>query len=200
MKQETNQKLRKGILTGAMLLSVVSLGILGGSTYSKYYSKIDGTGNAEIARWAFKANNQTKTIANIKLSNTYNENKLVANKIAPGTQGSFDIVLDATGADVAIDYAVTFDNLTNKPTNLKFTYNGTTANSLEGLENVLKGRIGLNDSRTKTLTINWDWAYQTGTNENDILNNDRIDTNDAGKDFTFDITITGTQVDPSENA
>ena len=193
------QKVKKGIITGAMLLSVVSLGILGGSTYSKYYTKIDGEGSATIARWSFKANNETQKIANIKLTNTYNENKLLKNTIAPGTSGSFDIVLDATGADVAIDYAVTFDNLQNKPTNLKFTYNGTTASSLEGLENVLKGRIGLNDSRTKTLTINWDWAYQTGSTATDIANNDKIDTNDAAKTFTFDIVITGTQVNLSEN-
>lgn len=109
-------------------------------------------------------------------------------------------MLDTTGSDVAIDYAIKFSNLQNKPTNLKFTYNGTTANSLEELEEVLKGRIGLNDSRTKTLTINWDWAYETGNSEIDIANNDEIDTEDAGKDFTFDIMITGTQVNPNENA
>ena len=41
----------------------------------------------------------------------YNTNILKNKTIAPGTNGSFDIVLDATGANVAIDYAVTFDNL-----------------------------------------------------------------------------------------
>ena len=153
MKEKTNQKFKKGIITGVAVLSIASLGILGGQTYAKYFTKIDGEGSATIARWSFKANNETKTIADIKLQNTYNENKLLKGSIAPGTKGSFDIVLDATGADVAIDYAVTFDNLQNKPTNLKFTYNGTTASSLEGLESVLKGRIGLNDSRTKILTI-----------------------------------------------
>ena len=27
-------------------------------------------------------------------------------------------------------------------------------------------------------------------------NNDKIDTNDSGKDFSFDIKVTGTQVNP----
>lgn len=199
MNKNFKEKLKRNLAYSAILLSVATLGVLGGNTYAKYFTKVDGEGTATVARWSFKANNETQTIANIKLTNTYNENKLLKGSIAPGTKGSFDIVLDATGADVAIDYAITFDNLKNKPTNLKFTYNGTTANSLEGLENVLKGRIGLNDARTKTLTINWDWDYQTGTNTSEIANNDKIDTNDAGKTFTFDITITGTQVNPSEN-
>lgn len=195
-----NEKVKKGVATATILITVGVLGVIGGSTYAKYFTKIDGEGGAEVARWSFKANNETETIANIKLSDTDNQDKIVANKIAPGTSGAFDIILDATGADVAIDYTVKFDNLQNKPTNLKFTYNGTTANSLEELEEVLKGRIALNDSRTKTLTINWDWAYQTGNDESEIANNDEIDTNDAGKDFTFDIIITGTQVNPNENA
>lgn len=177
---------------------MATLGIIGGSTYSKYYTEIKGTGNAKVARWVFKVNNETETIADIKLSNTYNQSKLVENKIAPGTNGSFDIVLDTTGANVAIDYRIKFDNCINKPSNLKFTYNGTTSNTLEGLENLLEGRITLDDSRTKTITIDWSWDYQTGTNENEINRNNEIDTNDAGKDFTFDITITGTQVNPSE--
>lgn len=199
MREKLSEKIKKGATIAVVVLSVTTLGIIGGSTFSKYYTKIDGTGNAEIARWSFKANNETKTIANIKLSNTYNQNKLANNKIAPGTSGSFDIVLDATGADVAIDYAITFENCENKPTNLKFSYNGTTSSTLEGLENVLKGRIGLNDSRTKTLTVNWNWEYQTGNGATEIAKNDEIDTKDAGKNFSFDVIITGTQVNPSEN-
>ena len=183
-------------MTGAILLSVASIGVLGGSTYSKYFTRIDGEGTATVARWSFKANNETKTIPNIKLTNAYNQSKLLQNTIAPGTSGSFNIVLDTTGSDVAIDYAVTFENCNEKPTNLKFSYGGTTSDTLEGLEDVLKGRIALNDDRTKTLTINWDWQYETGNDESTKATNDEIDTKDAGKTFTFDVIITGTQVNP----
>lgn len=198
MNEKLKEKFKKGTAYTAVLLTVATLGVLGGNTYSKYFTKIDGEGTATVARWAFKANNETKRIANIQLTNTYNENKLLKNTIAPGTQGSFDIVLDTTGSDVAIDYAIKFDNCLNKPTNLKFSYDGTTSDTLQGLEDVLKGRLELNDSRTKTITINWDWKYETGTDEDSILENDEIDTNDAGKTFTFDIIITGTQVNPLE--
>lgn len=198
MNEKLKEKLKKGTAYTAVLLSVATLGIIGGSTFSKYYTKIDGSGSSEIARWSFRANNTSTVMENIKLSNTYNQSKLTENKIAPGTNGSFDIVLDATGADVAIDYAVTFDNLVNKPTNMKFTYNGVTKSSLKELESLLKGRISLNDSRTKTLTIEWSWAYNTGTDASSISANDAIDTSDSGKTFTFDTVVTGTQVNPKE--
>lgn len=198
MNKNIKEKIKKGIVYSAILISVTTLGIIGGNTYAKYFTKIDGEGNAEIARWSFRANNTSTFMENIQLSNTYNTSVLKNKTIAPGTNGSFDIVLDATGADVAIDYAITFDNLVNKPTNLKFTYNGTTKSSLEELEDLLKGRITLDDSRTKTLTIYWSWDYQTGTTDEEKSNNDRIDTNDSGRDFSFDMTITGTQVNPQE--
>ena len=198
MNKNIKEKFKKGMAYSAILLSVATLGIIGGNTYAKYFTKIDGEGNEEIARWSFRANNTSTFMENIQLSNTYNTSVLKNKTIAPGTNGSFDIVLDATGADVAIDYAITFDNLVNKPTNLKFTYDGTTKSSLEELEDLLKGRITLDDSRTKTLTIYWSWDYQTGTTDEEKSNNDRIDTNDSGKDFSFDMTITGTQVNPQE--
>lgn len=198
MNNNLKEKLKKGTAYTTILLAVATLGILGGSTYSKYFTKIDGEGNAEIAKWSFRANNTSTVMEKMQLYKSYSTSILKDKTIAPGTNGSFDILLDATGADVAIDYAVTFDNLVNKPTNLKFTYNGTTADSLQGLEDVLKGRIDLNDPRTKTLTIEWSWAHQTGTTDAEKLANDKIDTNDSGKEFTFDVTVTGTQVNPQE--
>lgn len=196
MNENIKEKLKKGVAYSAILLSVATIGVVGGNTYSKYFTKIDGEGNAEIARWSFRVNNTSTVMEKIQLNNVYNTNILKNKTIAPGTNGSFDIILDATGADVAIDYAVTFDNLVNKPTNMKFTYGDKTSDTLKGLEDVLKGRIALNDARTKTLTIKWSWDYQTGTTAEEKANNDKIDTNDSGKDFSFDIKVTGTQVKP----
>lgn len=191
-----NKEFKKKTIITAGVLAVSALAVIGGSTFAKYFTKIEGSGNAEIAKWSFRANNTSTVMEKIQLSNVYNTNILKNKTIAPGTNGSFDIILDATGADVAIDYAVTFDNLVNKPTNMKFTYEGTTADSLKGLEQVLKGRIRLDDARTKKLTIEWAWDYQTGTTVAEKEKNDQIDTNDSGKEFTFDITVTGTQVNP----
>ena len=172
MNENIKEKLKKGVACSAILLSVATIGVVGGNTYSKYFTKIDGEGNAKIARWSFRANNTSTVMEKIQLNNVYNTNILKNKTIAPGTNGSFDIILDATGADVAIDYAVTFDNLVNKPTNMKFTYGNKTSDTLKGLEDVLKGRIALNDARTKTLTIKWSWDYQTGTTTEETQNTD----------------------------
>lgn len=196
MNENIKEKLKKGVACSAILLSVATIGIIGGNTYSKYFTQIEGKGSATVAQWSFKANNQTNTIANIKLSNTYSQSNIKQNTIAPGTSGQFDIVLDATGSDVAINYEIKFKNSKNKPTNLKFTYGTKTSETLEGLEDILKGTINLEDNRTKTITIKWNWAYETGSTADERTNNDKIDTNDAGKDYSFDIEITGTQVNP----
>lgn len=198
MKKQISQKVQKCTAYAVVVLSVVLLGIFSGVTYSKYFTKIDGEGSATVARWSFKANNETERIANVRLNKNYDNNKLLEDTIAPGTTGSFDIILDTNGADVGIDYEIKFDNLENKPKNLEFSYDGTTANSLKGLEDVLKGRIGINDPRVKTITVNWNWEYETPDIADTNKTNDEIDTEDAGKSFTFDIIIKGTQVNPSE--
>ena len=50
----------------------------------------------------------------------------------------------------------------------------------------------------KDLIIGWNWKYETGTTPEEILKNDKIDTQNAKEinDYTFDIIITGTQVEP----
>ena len=48
------------------------------------------------------------------------------------------------------------------------------------------------------ITINWKWQYEMGENENEIQENDKIDTKDAKEleNYTFDIHVIGTQVMP----
>ena len=63
----------------------------------------------------------------------------------------------------------------------------------------LSGRINANDeNKIRTLNIEWEWKYETGDNEQDIANNDKIDTEDA-KDisqYTFNVIVSWTQVEP----
>ena len=40
MKIKLNEKVKKGITATCAVLTIVSLGVLGGSTYSKYFTKI----------------------------------------------------------------------------------------------------------------------------------------------------------------
>ena len=190
---------RKRILLIVSILAIIILSFIGGQTYSKYVSEVQGDGLAEVATWSFKVNGQQEQVQTINLASTCNEETLLDNKIAPGTSGSFNIIIDGTDSDVGIDYKIKFLNERGKPNNLKFKYQNTEFNSINELQENLSGRINANDeNKIRTLNIEWEWKYETGDNEQDIANNDKIDTEDA-KDisqYTFNVIVSGTQVEP----
>lgn len=191
-------KKKKIIIIVSVLLAIL-LSFIGGKTFSKYLTQVKGEGVAEIASWDFKVNGKTDEVQTINLSSTFDNETLIGNKIAPGTKGSFNINLDATGSEVGINYKVTFDGETQKPTNLKFKYNDTSYNSIKELESALTGTINANDSeKTKTFTINWEWPFETGSNTSEINQNDKIDTQEAQtiSNYTFNVNVQGVQVPP----
>lgn len=191
-------KTKKKILFLLLLISTIVL-VLMGKSYSKYISQVNGKGIIDVAKWVFTVNGQTSSITNLQLLKTYNPSTLKNNQIAPGTSGSFDIVIDTTGSEVGIDYAVEFLNETNKPSNLEFKYQENKVNSIKELEQFLKGSIPLeSEEKVKTMKIEWEWKYETGETKEEISKKDIQDTKD-GKElekYQFDIVITGTQVEP----
>ncbi len=192
------KKKKMALLVICVLLAII-LSFMIGKTFSKYISEVKGTGTAEIANWVFKVNGKEDSIQNVNLLSTYNNETLINNKVAPGTSGSFDIIVDATGSDVGVEYAIQFLNESEKPQNLVFTYDDNQYATIQELEKDLSGTINANDeNKTRTITINWEWQYETGENENEIHQNDIIDTNNAKQleNYTFDIYVTGTQVMP----
>ena len=184
-----------------LLVAIVAIifSFIGGQSYAKYMSKVTGQGTADIASWSFKVNENEEKMQTISLKSRQNNSTLLNNKIAPGTEGEFQIKLDATGTDVGINYAIKFENETRKPTNLKFTYDGKKYNSLSDLQKDLIGIINADEQeKNKTLTIGWNWKYETGSTQQEISANDLIDTKEAKEinSYTFDIVISGTQVTP----
>lgn len=192
-------KKNKKILFVILILLAIILSFIGGKTFSKYMSQVQGSGTAEIANWVFKVNGTEDLVQSVDLLSTYNNETLIDNKVAPGTSGSFNIIIDATGSEVGVDYKVKFLNETEKPQNLIFIHNDNKYKTIQELQEDLSGTINANeDNKTRTITINWEWQYETGENENEINQNDIIDTQNA-KDFenyTFDINVIGTQVMP----
>lgn len=190
---------KKKVLIVLAILLIILLAFIGGQAYAKYVSEVRGNGIAEIATWDFKVNGESEQVDEISLASTCNNETLVDNKIAPGTTGSFNIIVDATDSDVGINYNITFTEEENKPENLKFFYDDKEYNSIKDLEEDLYGTINTNDgNKARTLNIKWEWPYQTGTNEDEIAKNDLIDTKDAKtiQNYTFSVVVTGTQVEP----
>ena len=188
----------KKIIAIVSILLLIIMSFYVGHTYAKYMAQIKGEGIAEVAKWSFLVNGQEEQIQTIKLNSTYNNETLVNNKIAPGTEGQFDIVIDGTGSEVGIDYKVIFEEKSTKPENLKFVYQDQAYDSIEEIEKELTGNIAANDeNKIRTITIIWKWAYETGYTE-EIPANDIIDTKDGQEiaNYSFDVIIQGTQVLP----
>ena len=186
------------ILIALLLITAIAFSMY---AYAKYKTTLKGNGTAQVAKWSFKVNGQTQTIPDIDLATTMKKvNNVAENKIAPGTEGSFDLNLDATGSEVAVDYNIKLA-ITEKPTNLKFYLDNTYETEIAETEGTLNvsGSIPLETiNKPITKTIYWKWPYQTGTTENEVRENDKTDTIDSTKKVTMTITVTGTQRNPQD--
>lgn len=188
---------KKAIMLVALLLVVVIIAICGiVYTNSKYISATNGNASTSVAKWVFNVTgndtySNTDTVENLRIAQTCDEKTLVNGKIAPGTSGSFDIIVDTTGTEVGVNYNVVFtksNENTSLPTNLKFQLDGTDWNYTDGIS----GKIDSNSSSKEvTHTITWSWDYETP-------NGDIADTSDGinSLDCSFNVTATGTQIKP----
>ncbi len=186
------------ILLALLLITAIAFSMY---AYAKYKTTLTGNGTAQVAKWSFKVNGQTQTIPDIDLATTMKKvNNVAENKLAPGTEGSFDLNLDATGSEVAIDYNIKLV-VTEKPTNLRFYTDSSYTKEIASTDGVMNvsGVMSLEEIKTiQTKTIYWKWPYQTGDTDDVKKANDKIDTADSKKSVTMTITVTGTQRNPSQ--
>lgn len=113
---------------------------------------------------------------------TLNFETLSNEKIAPGTNGKIEIVLNSS---IDTNYQITFDSKNIKPKNLKFNIKNdfTKYDTLEELENRLRGR--LNRNKNKIICIEWSWDYEIDeySDYQDTLDGMNI------QEYNFDINI-----------
>lgn len=191
---------KKKIITLTAILIAIFVSFIGGQTFSKYITEVNGVGKAEIAAWNFKVNENEEQLQTIKLASTANNESLINHKIAPGTKGSFIIKIDGTGSDVGIQYDIRIENETRKPSNLVYTYNGKKYTDINEIAKDASGTIGANEeNKIKDIQVQWEWKYETGNTEQEKSVNNQKDTQDGKtiKEYTFDIIVTGTQVLPN---
>ena len=132
----------------------------------------------KIQQYKFNVSYKNMDFKNINLSNTINKNTLTNGKIAPGTSGSFEILLET---NQKIKYEIKFKSKNDKPQNLYFKIEGKDEKyrTLEEMEKDLKGEI----QKSKKITIDWEWEYE-GNNIQNIQ-----DTNDGTKIVKYNFTI-----------
>lgn len=127
--------------------------------------------NKKTNEYKLKISKGTTKIENINLLRTVDQKTLINEKVAPGTKGSFDIILIS---DIDLEYKIEIIGRNQKPKNLKFS-----------IEKEQEGEIRKNE--TKTIKINWEWCYEINKNE------DMQDTKDGEniKKYNFEILVTG---------
>ena len=122
--------------------------------------------------------------------------------IAPGTKGSFDIVL-TNNSEVSAKYGITYTvtNTSNIP--VEYSVDGKTwvtkLTDLNVAESDTDTKLAAN-GETKTITVQWRWAYENGkyNDGTEKTANDVYDTTlgTAGTDtITVKAEVTATQVD-----
>ena len=191
-------------LVAALAVTMMFTMCLVGGTFAKYTSSGTGTDTATVAKWSFKvgekdiATNDTFTFdlfKTIKDSNgNDNETDISPDDgtiIAPGTQGSFNLVLTNASqvtAQYAIDYTVT--NTSHIPVQFSVD-NGATWT--DELVDVSATNIA-HTNGTATINVQWRWKFEA----DNVTEGDNVDTT-LGKDGTATLEVsakvTATQVD-----
>lgn len=143
--------------------------------------------------YEFKINYKNLDFKSLNLSDTIDKNTLIYEKIAPGTSGSFDILLYS---NQNLKYRIEFDSINKKPKNLKFKAFKSgeileESNTLESLSKKLTGDINQNEKIN--ITINWYWNYEDKENGEDT---DIQDTKDCEniKSYKFNVYAFGEEI------
>ena len=172
------------ILVGIVMLLFTSYQIA--TSYAKYTAEAEGTAEKQSGAWVIKINDND--ISNSNSETTFNIDELVfpenefvvEGKLAPASNGYFDVVIDPTGSSVAVRFDVTLDvSGLNVYDSINFTaayrvINGEEVS--EGIvqtgENTYSGIISLNDVKNNVAST---VRFYLGWEENETEEGDTQD-------------------------
>lgn len=177
------KKVKKKCFNFFMFYIVIAVLIFSSYTFSKYTTAIEDNAVASVAKFSIEVNNKdikTEKTFEIELNsdkniNTYN------NKIAPDTEGFFEIEINPTGTEVSLEYEITF-NLTGINGSLQLTKYIVNGGNEENItDNVINGMILLpttehafTENDKVNIRIYWEWKEDivnpTFTNTNITVN------------------------------
>ena len=159
-------------LVAALAVTMMFTMCLVGGTFAKYTSSATGNDNANVAKWSFKvgetdiATTDTFTFDLFKtikdsdgINNETEMNPVDGSIIAPGTQGSFDLVL-TNASQVTAQYAIDYTVTNNNDIPVKFSVDGGTTwtNDLADVAASDSTKLAAN-SGTTTIKVQWKWDF-----------------------------------------
>ena len=185
----------KKIVLGASAVAMLGMAVVGGGAFAKYITSVTGTGTGQVAKW--DVNLSPITIAN----KTYTPATLNADRIAPGTEGEFDIDLDIGETETGVKYSLEITDEQNIPQNMYFMVGDTKCSTISEAVTAASGTINANatgDDRKVNQKVKWKWDYETGNdtaskNANNLK--DKAD-GEAAKNMSFTVSVIAEQTEP----
>ena len=115
----------------------------------------------ENLSYDFQVAYQNIDFKDIYLADTMKQNSLRQEKIAPGTEGDFSILLQS---NKKVKYRIQFKSIYKKPKNLYFQMQGEKKKyeNLEDMEETLQGEF----TKNKSIKIYWMWDYENNEEQN----------------------------------
>ena len=200
-----------------LALTMITLMIVSG-TFAKYTSSATGSDTATVAKWSIKVGSgdgieiagSSSTVSFDLFSTIKDEDggseadvagkasgtavgstSATAKIIAPGTSGSFDIIVK-NESEVNATYSIAFEsNNTSIP--IEFSTDGTTWKSTLSEANVTNAAINMN-SAAQTRTVYWRWAYDVSAARDTADTNLGVAAQTSPASVTLSATISATQV------
>lgn len=174
-------KKRKSYLAIIAIIALIIL-IATGYTFSKFHQSIKGKGILNLATWNFRATtNDNRPLSEIVLQDDD------GGPVLPGSKGTFEITVDATGStvDIAYNTKITDENL---PRSIVFYLESDKDARYQDFRDLaidkIKGTLSSTTSQRVTHTVCWEWPYEG----EDVLDLP------ANNNNSFDIEIIGEQV------
>lgn len=192
-----------------LLITIVAIVLVSG-TFAKYTSKVSGSSStATVAKWSIEVNDTEITVGNPSVDfdlfttindtgNTAAETDVVSNKIAPGTEGKFDLKIENL-SEVSAKYSIKFELPENNTIPIEFSADNG-ANWYKASDPILSTSDLAAQTGTTTITVQWRWAYEGASSEN--YTDTQTDETDTAlgtavtpATLTVTTTLTVTQVD-----
>ena len=150
------------------------------TTYAVFYSEMYGTTSKDLAKWNIVINEAeiTDGITETFIIDNFNTEAnayVKSGKLAPGTTGSFMIIIDPTDTQVSIRYDILIDTvyLTNEKIKLTSVTETKVSNTIiKTDENTYTGIIQLLDidgEYTNEIEVSFIWENDEGNNAQDTI-------------------------------
>lgn len=161
---------RLTLLISILFLVIVVSSVM--STFAYYVDKHNMESNFDMAKWVIKVNDTDITLSDnhefsvnditLNIPDSSIDGLKVSNDVfAPGTTGSFNLLLDLSEVDTSIEYDLVIDTSNIDETNINIVSVVVQDSLLELVDSKYSKRINvdeLKNNKEELITVNFEWV------------------------------------------